>query len=249
MVPRNHRPRKNPGRLQERRESVLTLLKETMGASKHIRRVFDQVSLVAPGDFSVLVSGETGSGKELIARAIHQLRHEDGYPFVPVDCGAISPSLIENQLFGHERGSFTGADRMQRGKFEIAAGGTLFLDEISNLPVSMQPNLLRALQEKNIWRIGGSHPIPVKTRVVAASNQDLLTLVQGKEFRRDLYHRLAEFTIAVPPLRHRLDDIVHLANRFISLANAEMHKSVKGLSDAAARSLLSYHWPGNVREL
>lgn len=242
METRNHRQ-------QEKHAQALSALEISMGSSKHIQSVFKQIALIGTTNFSVLICGETGSGKELVATAIHELGQEAGHPLVPVDCGSISPTLIESQLFGHEKGAFTGADRMQHGKFEIATGGTLFLDEISNLPISLQPKLLRALQEKKIWRVGGSHPITVETRVVAASNQDLRTLVQAKKFRCDLYHRLAEFTIMVPPLRERLDDIIYLARRFISLTNAELKKSVKGISAAATKMLLSYPWPGNVREL
>ena len=227
----------------------LSFLQERMGSSKHIQRVFEQVRLVAPTHFTVLITGETGSGKELVAQAIHRTCSRQGHPFVPVDCGSIPSTLIETELFGHEKGSFTGADRMQLGKFEVAAGGTLFLDEISNLPFHVQPKLLRALQEKQIWRVGGTRPIEVNTRLVVACNQDLGALVQAERFRRDLYHRLNEFCITVPPLRERLEDIAYLAKRFIGLANEELNKSISGLSEAAMGMLLSHAWPGNVREL
>ena len=220
-----------------------------MGSSEQIGRVLEQVKLVAPTGFSVLITGETGSGKELIAKAIHRVHSQQAQPFIAVDCGSIPASLIESELFGHEKGSFTGAHRSQQGKFEAASGGTLFLDEISNLPLPVQPKLLRALQEKQICRVGGTHPVAIKTRVVAASNQILPRLVQAKAFRRDLYHRLNEFSLAVPALRERPEDIVHLAKRFINLTNEELKKNVKGLSDAALKVLLSYKWPGNVREL
>ena len=227
---------------------TLSFLKEMMGISKHMAALFEQVKLVAPTGLTVLICGETGTGKEVIANA---LRHAPAYetgPFVPLDCGAISPSLFESELFGHEKGSFTGADRMKFGKFEVAAGGTLFLDEISNLPLHVQPKLLRALQERQIFRVGGTHPIAVNPRLLVASNDDLLGLVQAKKFRRDLYHRLNEFCIKIPPLRERKEDIEYLAERFLAIANEELKKSVK-LSWSALQLLLSYSWPGNVREL
>ncbi|MBM4083301.1 MAG: sigma-54-dependent Fis family transcriptional regulator [Planctomycetes bacterium] len=224
-------------------------LPETMGSSPQISRVFHEVQLVAPTDYSVLVTGETGSGKEMIAQGIHQLSLRAAEPFVPVDCGSIPPTLIERELFGHERGAFTGADRTQPGKFEAAAGGTLFLDEISNLPLDVQPKLLRALQERQIWRIGGTKCISTTARVVAATNQDLASLVGARQFRRDLFHRLNEFSITVPPLRDRRDDIAFLAQRFLRLTAQELRKDALGISDEALQMLQSYSWPGNVREL
>jgi two-component system nitrogen regulation response regulator GlnG len=223
--------------------------REAMGSSEPMRKVVAEVERVAPTDFTVLVTGETGSGKEVVARAIHRLSRRAAGPFVPVDCGSIPASLIESELFGHERGAFTGADRARLGKFELASGGTLFLDEISNLPFDVQPKLLRALQERKIWRVGGTQSIAVDIRVVAATNQDLCALVQASVFRLDLYHRLDEFSILVPPLRERGHDVLFLANRFLELTNRELKKSVRGLSEAAAELLLDYGWPGNVREL
>jgi two-component system nitrogen regulation response regulator GlnG len=223
-------------------------LYETMGASQHISRVLEQVKLVAPTDFTVLIYGETGSGKELVARALHSGSTRRDRPLVPVDCGSIPATLIESELFGHEKGAFTGAERTKPGKFEVAAGGTLFLDEISNLPLDVQPKLLRALQEKQIWRVGGTQPIMINTRVLAACNQELLGLVRAKKFRSDLYHRLNEFCIAIPPLRERIEDIEHLALRFVASTNRELNKHTT-LSRAGIEVLLSYSWPGNVREL
>ena len=224
-------------------------LREIMGSSDQIRQVMADVELVAPTNFTVLVTGETGSGKEMVAKAIHHLSPRTSTPFVPVDCGSIPPALLESELFGHEKGSYTGADRSEPGKFEIASGGTLFLDEISNLPLSVQPKLLRALQEKKIWRVGGKKPIEVDIRVVAASNQDLGSMMEAGLFRRELYYRLNEFSVTVPPLRKRRADLIFLAKQFLELTNEELEKNVLGFSDDALEQLLSYEWPGNVREL
>ena len=225
------------------------LLKESMGSSEQVSRILEQAKLVAPTDFMVLLTGETGSGKDLVARSIHRLSCRKDGPFVPVDCGSISENLIENELFGHDRGAFTGADGPRPGKFEIACRGTLFLDEISNLPLSLQPKLLRVLQEKRIWRIGGAESRMVDVRVIAASNQEFPSLIREEKFRRDLYHRLNEFSIRVPPLRERREDIMHLTHRFMMLTNKELNKNILGLSEAASEVVLSYEWPGNVREL
>ena len=222
---------------------------DAMGPSEAMRSVLAAVEQVAPTDFTVLLTGETGSGKEVVARAIHRMSPRACGPFVPVDCGSIPPSLMEGELFGHEKGSFTGADRTQPGKFEIASGGTLFLDEISSLPVSMQPKLLRALQERQVWRVGGTESIEVDIRVIAASNQGLASMIEGHGFRRDLFHRLNEFSIVVPPLRERRGDVVFLAERFLALTNRELRKDVQGFTGAAIEVLLNYPWPGNVREL
>jgi two-component system nitrogen regulation response regulator GlnG len=220
-----------------------------MGSSNPIRQLAQQAELVASTDFTVLVSGETGAGKDLVARAIHSLSPRSGGPFVAVDTGSISPTLIESELFGHEKGSFTGADEERSGKFETAAKGTLFLDEISNLPLSVQPKLLRMLQEKEVCAVGGNQPRKVDLRVIAATNEPLLPLVESGKFRRDLYHRLNEFSIKVPALRVRPEDIVYLANRFIEMTNLELNKRITGFSDGALGCLLCHPWPGNVREL
>jgi two-component system nitrogen regulation response regulator GlnG len=222
---------------------------EGLGWSERMRKVYGEVERVAPTDFTVVVTGETGSGKELVAKAIHQLSRRSAGAFVPVDCGSIPAALCENELFGHEKGAFTGADRAQPGKFEVASGGTLFLDEVSNLPAAVQPKLLRALQEKQVWPVGATRPVTVDIRVVAAANQDLATLVEAKRFRRDLYHRLNEFTIVVPSLHEQSQDIVFLAQRFLIQANKELGKRVAGVSAASWEVLLAYSWPGNVREL
>jgi len=226
-----------------------TLTQDAVGSSEQMQRVFAEMQRVAPTDFTVLITGETGSGKEVVARAIHRLSPRASGPFVPVDCGSIPQSLVEGELFGHEKGSFTGADRCRPGKFEVASGGTLFLDEISNLPLHVQPKLLRALQDRQIWRIGSVRPLAADIRIIAATNQDLAALVRAGAFRRDLYHRLNEFSIVVPPLRERCGDIVCLANQFLELTNRELKKNVLGFSEAAVRLLLNHGWPGNVREL
>jgi two-component system nitrogen regulation response regulator GlnG len=224
-------------------------LRQSMGSSTPICRLASQAELVATTDFTVLVSGETGAGKDLVAMAIHSLSPRSSGPFVAVDTGSISPTLIESELFGHEKGSFTGANGQHEGKLETAAKGTLFLDEIANLPLAIQPKLLRILQEKEICAVGGNHPHKVDLRVIAATNEPLLQLVQSGKFRRDLYYRLNEFSIKVPPLRERPEDILYLANRFIEMTNLELKKRVVGLSQGALGRLLRYPWPGNVREL
>jgi len=222
---------------------------ETLGSCEQMERIHADIARVARTTFTVLILGETGSGKEVVARAIHRMSPRASGPFVPLDCGSIPESLIEGELFGHEKGSFTGADRRRPGKFEIASGGTLFLDEISNLPLPMQPKLLRALQEKQVWRVGGAKAIDVDIRVIAATNVDLASSIQSGGFRRDLYHRLNEFSVAVPPLRERGEEIIFLAERFLEIAGRELKKDVHGFSEDAVALLLNYRWPGNVREL
>ncbi len=224
-------------------------LLEQMGASKPMSTMIADIRLVAPTDFTVLITGETGAGKEVVARAIHQLSPRSKGPFVPVDCGSIPETLIESELFGHEKGSYTGAHKSCPGKFETASGGTLLLDEISNLPLSVQPNLLRALQEKKVWRVGGRQPIEVDIRVLASTNQDLSSGMRAGRFRKDLYYRLNEFSIRVPPLRERPEDIIFYAKRFLHLTKHELKKDVRGFSDLALQLLLAYDWPGHVREL
>lgn len=224
-------------------------LREVMGPSDGIKRLISDVTRVAKTNFSVLIFGETGSGKELVAQAIHQLSPRCSAPFTAVDCGAIPETLLESELFGHERGAYTGADKQRNGKFEMARGGTLFLDEISNLPLGSQAKLLRVLQEKRVYRVGGSQPVSVDVRVLAASNQDLHRLGEAGSFRSDVYFRLNEFTIWVPPLRERQEDILYLAKRFVDLTNLELQKKVKGFAQPAVDALLAYQWPGNVREL
>lgn len=196
-----------------------------------------------------MLQGESGTGKELAAHLIHKTSQRSDKAFVAVDCGAIPESLVESELFGHEKGAFTGADALKEGKFEQANGGTLFLDEITNLPDLAQVKLLRVLQEKEIEHLGGKKDIKVDVRIVAASNVDLPDVLKAGRFRSDLFYRLNEFPITLPPLRERKEDIPHLVNRFLEEARKEFNKDVKGFSCEAMKALLDYHWPGNVREL
>jgi DNA-binding NtrC family response regulator len=224
-------------------------LSTSMGTSDAVYQLLCKTIQVAKSDFSVLIQGETGSGKELVARAIHDASPRSKKPFVPVDCGAIPETLLESELFGHERGAFTGADCSKPGKFEVAKDGTLFLDEISNMPLSSQAKLLRVLQEKRVYLVGSTKPIAVDVRLLVASNKDLFSLTESGSFRSDLFFRLNEFTITVPPLRARKEDITYLAKRFLNITNVELNKHVKGFSESATETLLGYDWPGNVRQL
>jgi two-component system nitrogen regulation response regulator GlnG len=224
-------------------------LLDSMGTSAVVRHILREMEQVASTNFSVLVTGETGTGKELVAQAVHAVSPRATKPFVAVDCGAIPESLIESELFGHEKGAFTGAHHAKAGAFELAGEGTIFLDEIGNLPLAMQGKLLRVLEERKIHRIGSTHERDVDFRVVAATNLDLRAMMDQQAFRRDLYHRLAEFTIFLPPLRERTEDLPFLVNRFLALANKELSKQVGGLSGSAWGIIQQYNWPGNAREL
>lgn len=224
-------------------------LRRLMGPSDAIGRTITDISIVAQSDFTVIIRGETGAGKELVAKAIHRASSRSEHPFVPVDCGAIPETLLESELFGYEKGAFTGATCAKCGKFEIARGGTLFLDEISNMPLASQAKLLRAIQEKKVYRIGASKPIVIDARVLVATNQDLLELTASGAFRLDLFFRLNEFTIPVPSLRTRREDIPYLAKIFLDTTNDELGKNVKGFSESAIEALIACDWPGNVRQL
>jgi DNA-binding NtrC family response regulator len=224
-------------------------LREILGPSEGASRLIANVARVAKSNFTVLITGETGAGKEVIARAIHESSSRSCGPIIPVDCGAIPEPLLESELFGHERGAFTGANQQQQGKFEQAKGGTLFLDEISNMPVGSQAKLLRVLQEKVLYRVGGTKAIQTDVRLLAASNHDLEQLSESGSFRRDLFFRLNEFAIRIPPLRERRDDILYLARRFMDVANLELGKQVRNFTQPAVDLMLSYAWPGNVRQL
>ncbi len=219
------------------------------GNSPFIKRLIEHIRRVASSDLPVLVEGETGSGKELVSRGIHAASSRRSRPFVVVNCGAISPELIESELFGHEKGSFTGATAQRRGAFEIAHGGTIFLDEIGELPLALQPKLLRVLEQKEIKRVGGNDPILVDVRVIAATNRNLREEMSRKAFRDDLYFRLSTITLQVPPLRERREDIVPIAMLFLLDATSRASRPAPELSGAAAEFLASHHWPGNVREL
>ncbi|MBI4715978.1 MAG: sigma-54-dependent Fis family transcriptional regulator [Nitrospirae bacterium] len=224
-------------------------LPERMGHSSRIQALCDEVANVAPTDFSILITGETGAGKEAVAQAVHAQSSRSLSPFVAVDCGAIPDTLIESALFGYEKGAFTGAERAKEGLFQEASGGTLFLDEVSNLPLPMQTKLLRVLQERCFYRVGGNRAIKADARIVAAANLDLVSEAGRAVFRTDLYYRLSEYVLHVPPLRERKEDIPFLVNRFLDATNRLLEKQVKGFSDSALDLLMAYDWPGNVREL
>ena len=217
--------------------------------SPAMQRVLALVAQVAPTDATVLITGETGTGKELIARRIHTLSPRREAPFIAVNCAAIPEHLLESELFGYEKGAFTGATRRKPGRFELADGGTLFLDEVAELTPAAQAKLLRVLQEREVERLGGTRPIAVDTRVVAATNQDLAAQVRARKFREDLYYRLNVVTLALPPLRERAEDILPLAAHFLAAHARQLGKRLDGLSADASSLLRTYPWPGNVREL
>src|SRR5690606_23305099 len=219
-----------------------------VGSSAPMREVIGRILRVAPTDATVLITGESGTGKELVARAIHAASRRAHMPFVPVNCAAIAPSLLESELFGHAKGAFTGAVRARQGLYEEADGGTLFLDEIGETDTSFQAKLLRALQEQEIRRVGESRPIHVNVRVVAATNQDLPQAIAERRFREDLYYRLNVMSIRLPPLRERMADVPLLAQHFLDEFNRE-HRMEKFFADSAIEKLLSYDYPGTVREL
>jgi DNA-binding NtrC family response regulator len=220
-----------------------------IGESKAIKQAVTETQRVATTDATVLLLGESGTGKELFARAIHHLSARRDKPFVAINCAAIPETLIENELFGHERGAFTGAADRRLGKFELASGGTVFLDEIGELPLAVQGKLLRAIEEKAIDRIGGKAPVPVDVRIVAATNKDLRSAADAGEFRGDLFFRLAVFPIDIPPLRDRDDDIALLAKHFAAELGQELRGREATISETGIRALRSHRWPGNVREL
>jgi len=220
-----------------------------IGESESIKRAVAETQRVAQTEATVLLLGESGTGKELFALAVHHLSNRRDKPFVAINCAAIPETLIENELFGHERGSFTGASDRRQGKFELASDGTVFLDEIGELPLAVQGKLLRAIEEKMIDRIGGRAPVPVNVRVVAATNKDLQTAVENGEFRRDLFFRIAVFPLEIPPLRDRGDDIVLLAKHFAAQLGKELRGREASLSETALAAMRAHSWPGNVREL
>ncbi|MEW6455548.1 MAG: sigma-54 dependent transcriptional regulator [Acidobacteriota bacterium] len=222
---------------------------DLIGNSQPIRYILNQVRTVAPTNMTVLLRGESGTGKELIAELIHRKSQRKDKPFVVVDCGALPDSLFESELFGYEKGAFTGANFKKEGYFELANGGTIFLDEIGNLTQITQTKLLRVLQERKIRPLGGKKIIDVDVRIISATNKNLEESIKDGSFRTDLFHRLNEFAIYIPPLRERKDDIPVLAKHFIKEANREFNKNIEGLSSKAMRYILEYHWPGNVREL
>ena len=220
-----------------------------VGNSPGIRQVCTLMKQASEGEIAVLVRGESGTGKELVARSVHQTSPRRQGPFVALNCAAIPESLIESELFGHERGAFTGASEQRIGAFERADGGTILLDEIGDMPVALQGKLLRVLQEREIQRVGGTDPLPVDIRIMTATNKDLDLLVKKGEFRQDLFYRVAAFPIAIPPLRKRREDIPLLARHFLDIHAERAEKTISGFSTGALRLLLQYDWPGNVREL
>jgi two-component system response regulator HydG len=222
---------------------------EIIGASRGMRRVYETIERVAGSNVDVLVLGETGTGKELVARAIHRRSQRASGPFVPIDCGAIPDNLLESELFGHERGSFTGAESRRIGLLEFADGGTVFLDELAELPLLLQAKLLRTLQERKIRRVGGREELEIDVRVVAATARDIDAMVRGGHFRQDLYYRINVVRVDLPPLRSRGDDIGLLAEYFANRHSREMGKPVSGITPEAYQVLRQYAWPGNVREL
>ena len=220
-----------------------------IGASAKFRAVLDNINVVAPVDAAVLIQGESGTGKELIARAVHNQSPRSTEMFQAVNCAAINENLLESELFGHEKGSFTGAHAEKKGLFEIADRGTLFLDEIAELDVGIQAKLLRALQERKIRRVGGTHEISVDVRVIAATNKDLLKEVDAKNFRLDLYHRLSVILIHVPSLNERRDDIPLLVDQFLKDISIDYGNAQKQIEPDAVQLLEEYNWTGNIREL
>jgi transcriptional regulator with GAF, ATPase, and Fis domain len=224
-------------------------ISDLIGSSSKFRSVLRAINLVASADCSVLVQGETGTGKEVIARAIHDASPRRQNRFVALNCAAIPSALLESELFGHERGAFTGAVNQTVGRFQTADRGTLFLDEIGDLPLELQPKLLRVLQEQQFERLGGGHTFQVDVRVIAATNQDLWQMVQERKFRADLYYRLNVFPINLPPLREREDDVRLLVEHFVRKFAERQGKSIDRIPDEVVEVLKHYHWPGNIREL
>jgi DNA-binding NtrC family response regulator len=224
-------------------------LESIMGSSPEIKNIFGRINKVARTNFTVLIEGESGTGKEVVANAIHRASSRGNASFIAVDCGAIPDTLIESELFGYEKGAFTGADREKKGQFELANNGTIFLDEIGNLPYHVQNKLLRMIQERKIQKLGGKHPFPIDIRIIIASNIPLAKLEAEGKLRSDLYYRLNEFKIELPPLRKRIEDIPFLAKKFIEEGNVELQKNVKCLQKDSLKMLINHHWPGNVREL
>jgi DNA-binding NtrC family response regulator len=224
-------------------------IEETMGGSPQIKQVLKQVEIIASTNMTVILQGESGTGKELIAKMVHEKSLRKDKPFIAIDSGAIPDTLVESELFGYEKGAFTGAEERKEGKFEQANGGTLFFDEITNIPNSIQMKLLRAVQERKFQHLGGKIDISVDVRIIVATNITLSEAVRMGKFRDDLFHRLNEFHIDLPPLRERKEDLSVLIKYFLDEANRDLNRKVEGFSRGAMRFLLDYHWPGNVREL
>jgi PAS domain S-box-containing protein len=226
-----------------------SMFEEIVGASKTLKTVLSRIAKVAPTDSTVFISGETGTGKELIARAVHKRSSRAGRAFVSVNCAALAPTLISSELFGHEKGAFTGATQRRLGRFELADGGTIFLDEVGELLPETQAMLLRVLQEREFERVGGTHPVEVDVRVIAATNRDLKAAIGAGSFRQDLYYRLNVFPIEVPPLRERRDDLLMLVEYFVQRYASRAGKHVRSIDKKTLDLLQAYDWPGNIREL
>lgn len=230
-------------------QSVEASLEWTFGKSPSMVSVIQQIRQVAWSNFSVIIQGETGTGKSVVAQSIHNLSRRFQQPFHVVDIGVIPETLVESELFGHEKGAFTGADRKKHGFFDAANGGTILLDELENMPLSLQGKLLRAVEERKIYAVGNTKPLAIDVRILAATNRDLKNLVREKKFREDLFYRLSEFIINLPPLRERVDDIPFFAAKFLTEAAIELNKKVGELDGETIDLLMRYPWPGNVREL
>jgi formate hydrogenlyase transcriptional activator len=230
-------------------ESRERRFEQIIGSSSALERVLEQVARVAPTDSTVLIQGETGTGKELIARAVHNISTRYGRPFVKLNCAAIPFDLLESELFGHEKGAFTGAIEQKLGRFELADKGTLFLDEIGDIPLALQPKLLRVLQEQEFERLGSGRTHRVDVRLVAATHHDLTEMVKQNQFRGDLYYRLNVFPIQVPPLRERRDDIVSLTKHYMEVFSHRIGKRIDDIPPEVLSAFKTYSWPGNVREL
>jgi len=224
-------------------------LASIVGTSQETRRLKEMIRKIAPTDATILILGENGTGKDLVAQAVHASSARSIGPFVPVNCAAIPDTLLESELFGHEKGAFTGAQARRRGKFELSDGGTLFLDEVGDMSITAQAKILRALQERSFNSIGGESHLDVDCRVIAATSKDLVAEVDKEHFREDLYYRLNEITIPIPPLRERREDIPVLVEHFIEVFAQETETQVRGVSDVALKYLMQHSWPGNVREL
>jgi formate hydrogenlyase transcriptional activator len=231
------------------RDRIPRRFEQIIGNSSALESVLEQVEQVAPTDSTVLIQGETGTGKELIARAVHNLSARCGRPFIKLNCAAIPFDLLESELFGHERGAFTGAIAQKIGRFELADKGTLFLDEVGDIPPGLQPKLLRVLQEQEFERLGSTRTHQVDVRLVAATNRNLVDMVKRNEFRSDLYYRLNVFPIPLPPLRERREDIPALVQHFVEIYVRRMGKQIETIPSETMSALASYQWPGNIREL
>ena len=231
------------------REEISSEFSEIIGTSKPIKEIFSLVDKISESDSSVLIHGESGTGKELIARAIHKKSLRNDKPFIKMNCGALNDNLLESELFGHEKGSFTGAIKQKKGRFELADEGTLFLDEIGDISQNMQVKLLRVLQEGEFERVGGEETLKTDVRIIAASNKDLQKSISENDFREDLFYRLSVIPVSIPSLRERRDDIPLLINHFLTKLKEKYNRKIKNISDDGLNVLMNYAWPGNIREL